>query len=436
MKVERCGMKKILLIIIDGMADRPVPELGGQTPLEVARTPNLDKLAARGMCGLQNAIPGGVYPTSEEAHLAIFGYDWQKDLPGRGVLEALGLGINVGKKDLVLRVDFGTVDEGMKVIDPRAGNIKSVKHFCEAIGDQKIGTLLFKLYPGLAHRAVLSISGDAVSHEISHHSTIVSDTDPHKAKVHRAGNKVLKPEPLDASEEAKITAKALWEYQILTHEILDEYVENKVRKRTGHLPANFLLTRGAGFIKRVEPFHEKYHLNAACVAGAPLYKGIAKYLGMDVIDVKGATGGVDTDVFAKVEASLEKLNDGYDFVFMHLKGADVVAEERGDFHAKMGFFEKADKALGPLLKYKGIVCLTGDHATPCILSDHSDDPSPIMIVDGAAKRSDLGASLRSDFKEGFSDSVKEFNEAACKKGILGHMKGSQIMPKLIKEAKS
>lgn len=412
-------MKKILLIIIDGMADRPVPELGGQTPLEAAKIPNLDKLTSRGICGLQNAMPEGVYPTSEEAHLAIFGYDPKEDLPGRGVLEALGLGVGIGKKDLALRVDFGTVDEGMRVIDPRAGNIKSVKSFCRHIGEQKIGNLNFQIYPGLAHRAVLVISGDAVSKEISHHSTVVTDTDPHKAKMHRGGHKVIMPKPLDQSVEAKITAEALWEYQLKTHKILDSYVENKVRKRTGHLPANFLLTRGAGFIKRVEPFYEKYQLNAACVAGAPLYKGIGKYLGMDVFPVKGATGGIDTDVSAKVETSLEKLKNGYDFVFMHLKGADVVAEETGDYEAKMRFFEKADKAFRPLVSFKDLVCVTGDHATPCVLSDHSDDPSPILM---------------SGVKE--SDSVAEFNEAACQKGMLGHMKGSQIMPKLIKEAHS
>jgi 2,3-bisphosphoglycerate-independent phosphoglycerate mutase len=366
---------------------------------------------------VQNALPKGEYPTSEEAHLSLFGYDHINDLPGRGILEGLGLGLAIEKKQLVLRVDFGTVDEGLRVVDPRAGNIKSVKSFCEHIGVQKIGPFTFTVYPGLAHRAVLVIEGAPVTTEIAHHSTIVSDTDPHKAKVHMGGNKVIVPKPLNDSVEADMTAKALWEYQLLTHKILDKYLENKVRIRSGHRPANFLLTRGAGFLKKVESFQEKYGLVAACVAGAPLYKGIARYIGMDVIDVPGATGGIDTDISAKIKASVSALGDGYDFVFMHLKGADVVAEEEGDYQKKIAFFEKMDKAFSPLLKYPGILCITGDHATPCILKDHSDDAVPILLVG-------VGA-----------DSVDAFDELSAPAGNLGYLTGPEIMPKLLHEAK-
>lgn len=411
-------MKKILLIIFDGLADRPIPELGGKTPLQVAMIPNLNKLAGLGVCGIQNALNKGEYPTSEEAHLAIFGYDYKNDLPGRGILEGLGIGLDIGKKQLVLRVDFGTVDEGLRVIDPRSGNIKSVKSFCKEIGEQSIGPFTFKLYPSLAHRAILIIEGDPVSKEIAHHSTIVTDTDPHKAKVHMGGNKILIPKPLDETMEAKMTAEALWKYQLLTHKILDKYVENKVRIRSGFMPANFILTRGAGFLKPVKCFHEKYGLNTACVAGAPLYKGIAEYLGMDVIDVPGATGGIETDVSAKISASLERLRSGYDFLFMHLKGADVVAEEEGDFRKKIAFLEKADKAFAPLFDFDGIIAITGDHATPCVLKDHSTDPVPILIFGRE------------------TDNVKAFNEVDCQKGKLGHLSGAEIMPKLISDAKN
>lgn len=409
-------MKKILLIIFDGLADRPIKELGNKTPLEAANTPNLDKLAAKGVVGLQNALKKGEYPTSEEAHFEILGYDHVKDLPGRGVLEALGIGVPLKRNELALRVDFGTVDEGLNVVDPRAGNIKDVHGFAKFIGEQKIGSFDFKLYPSLAHRGILTISGPAVTKEIHHHSTIVTDTDPHKAENHQGGVKVLRPEPVDDSPEARATAKALWDYQEKVYLMLTGYVENQVRTHQGLLPANFLLTRGAGFIKEIPSFTEKYGLNAACVAGAPLYKGIAEYFGMDVIDVPGATGGVDTDVQAKVNKSLDLLRSGYDFVFMHLKGADVVAEEDGDWEAKVRFLERADKALGPLLKFDGVLAITGDHATPCILHDHSDDPVPIMLVGG-----ETGSSGR-------------FNERDAAEGDLGYMKGSEIMPLLIKEA--
>jgi 2,3-bisphosphoglycerate-independent phosphoglycerate mutase len=412
------NIKKILLIIFDGLADQPIPALGDKTPLEVANIPNINMLAMRGLCGLQNALPSGVYPTSEEAHMAIFGYDYQKDLPGRGILEGLGAGLDLNKKQLALRVDFGTVDEGLRVIDPRAGSINSVKSFCEHIGTQKIGPFTFNIYPALAHRAILVIEGDPVTKEITEHSTIVSDTDPHKAKNHRGGNRVLQPLPIDDSTEAKMTADALWEYQQKTHKLLNDYVENKVRKRTGLTPANFLLTRGAGFLKPVESFHDKWGLNAVCIAGAPLYKGIGKYLGMDVAEVRGATGGIDTNISAKVKESLERLKSGYDFVFLHLKGADVVAEEFGDYEKKIAFLEKADKAFKPLLNFSGTICITGDHATPCILKDHSLDAVPIAICGGE------------------SDDVSEFNEKDCALGSLSHLNGPEIMPKLICEAKN
>lgn len=411
-------IKKILLIIFDGLADRPVPALGNKTPLQVANITNLNLLAEKGTCGVQNALKRGEYPTSEEAHMSILGYDYVKDLPGRGYLEALGIGLNPDKKELVLRVDFGTVDESLTVIDPRAGNIKSVKSFCHFIGEQQVGPFTFRIYPSLAHRAILTISGPAVSKEIRHHSTVVTDTDPHKSKSHRGANKVLVPQPLTPTIEAKMTAEALWAYQQLTHDMLNSYVENRVRKRGGQLPANFILTRGASFYKRLTPFSEKFHLNAACIAGAPLYKGIARYVGMDLVEVEGATGGFNTNISGKIKTALNKLDQGYDFVFVHLKGLDVLSEEEGDWEKEIEFLERADKVFKALLDFKGVLCITGDHATPAIIKDHSEDPVPVMIVGGEA------------------DAVKAFNEVDCLKGDLGHFSGSEIMAKLIQEARN
>jgi 2,3-bisphosphoglycerate-independent phosphoglycerate mutase len=405
-------------LIFDGLADEPIPALGDKTPLQVAKIPNLNKLASASACGTQNALPEGVYPTSEEAHMAIFGYDYIRDLPGRGVLEGLGLGIDLTPNDLVLRVDFGTVDADFKVLDPRAGNIKSVKSFARVIGEQKIGTFTFKIYAGLAHRGVLVVSGPDVSKAIHHHSTVVTDTDPHKAKAHRGGSKVLIPRGADGSKEATLTAAALWEYQQKVHEILEKYVENRVRERQGLMPANFILTRGAGFVKPVQSFQDRFGVKAVCVAGAPLYKGIARYLGMSVINVTGATGGVDTDVRAKIVATMKAFDDGANFVYLHFKGSDVVAEEEGDFEAKIKFFEKVDKELTPILNFDGVVCVTGDHATPCILKNHSLDAVPIMIK-GVKK-----------------DNVTLFNEFSCCKGALGHIQGPKIMPELMKEARN
>lgn len=411
-------MKKILLVIFDGLSDRPISALGNKTPLEVAKIPNLNKLAKKGICGVQNALLEGEYPTSEEAHFSILGYDYKKEMPGRGVLEALGINAPVSKNDLVLRVDFGSVDVNLRVVDPRSGNIKSVVSFCDYVGEIKIKSFTFRLYPGLAHRAVLVVSGPAVSKEIHHHSTIVTDTDPHKSKNHRGGNKVLIPAPLNDSPEAKLTAEVLWEYQMMVHEKLDNYVENKVRERSGLLPANFVLTRGASFLVGSESFGDRFSLRAACVAGAPLYKGIGRCLGMDILEVAGATGGIDTDVSAKINKSLEALESGYNFVFLHFKATDVVAEEDGDWDKKIAFLERADEEFGKLLEFDGILAVTGDHSTPCILKDHSTDPVPFMMIGGA--KDDVGA----------------FNEIDCRHGLLGHFSGHEIMKKIIQEAES
>lgn len=412
-------MKKILLVILDGLSDRPIPELGNKTPLQVAKMPNFNNLAQKAALGSHNALPDpNEYPASDDAHFEIFGYDWRTYLPGRGVLEALGLGIRLGKKELALRVNFGTVDDNLRVLDPRAGNIKDVRSLTKSIADRRIGDFRFRLYPGLLHRAVLVISGPAISKEIYHHSTIVSDTDPHKAKNHRGGDKVLRPEPIDNTPEAKMTAEALWQYQLETHDLLDDNVENKVRRRQGLLPANFLLTRGAGFIDSVPTFRQKYQLNAACVAGGHLYKGIGEYLGMDVIDVPGATADEHTDIDAKVKKSLALLRSGYDFVFMHVKGTDLISEETGDWEEEIKFLQKIDKAFAPFLKFDGVLAITGDHTTPCVLRDHCADPVPIMVIGGAR------------------DGIAKFDEESVKKGSLGHIFGKDIMPLLIKEAKN
>lgn len=357
------------------------------------------------------------YPTSEEAHFGLFGYDFVKDLPGRGTLEALGLGAKLNDKQLALRVDFGAVTEDLTVLDPRAGNIGSVKSFCDFLGVQKIGPFTFQLYPGVGHRAALVISGTPVSKEILHHSTIVSDTDPHKAKVHRGGNKVLRPQPLNRSAEAMLTADGLWEYLLHTHKLLDDYVENRVRRRQGLLSANFILTRGAGFLKPVEKFKEKYGLRAACIAGLPLYKGIGSYLGMDLVTAEGVTGLFDNNIESKVEKALEIIKTKYDFVFVHLKGADVIAEEEGDFVKKTEYIERADRAFKKLLNFKGTICITGDHATPCELKDHSADPVPILITSN------------------HPDNINTFSEKDCVQGSLGHLKWKQIIEAVFAEAK-
>lgn len=407
-------MQKTLLVILDGLGDRPIKAFGGKTPLESADTPNMDKMAANGVCGVMNALPKDLYPTSEEAHLAILGYDYKKDHPGRGVLEALGIGVKLKPDELAFRVDFGTVDKDLKLLNARAGVIDSVKGLCKSIGDVEIDGIKFKTYPSLQHRGVLVLSGITVRNYLKKSKSAVSDTDPHKAGPHKLGVRVLHPKAFGDSKEGKTVARALERYQYLTHEILNEHKINKKRVKKGKLPANFILTRGGGHLKKVESFKDKFGPKSACIAGAPLYKGIGAYLGMKAISVRGATGKLDTNIGAKVRA-VQKALRGNDFVFLHIKGTDMAAEDFGDAKMKKEFIEKIDKAFGGILGLKNvIVAVTGDHATPCELKDHSSDIVPVLISGSKDK-----------------DSVVKFGESDCKKGSLGHIYGKDFMKTLL-----
>lgn len=409
-------MKKILLVILDGLGDRPIRAFGGKTPLEAANKPNMDILAENGVCGVMNAMPKDLYPTSEEAHLAILGYDFAKDHPGRGVLEALGIGVKLKKDEIAFRVNFGTVDEGLKLIDPRAGVIDSAKVLCKAVDNIEIDNVKFRIYPSLSHRAVLVLSGEPVrSYLRKEKNSNISDTDPHKAGPRKLGVRVLHPKSFGQTKEGKTVARALERYQYLTYEVLREHKLNKKRLKKGLLPANFILTRGYGHLMNIASFKEKFGLKSVCVAGAPLYKGIGAYLGMKVLNVRGATGKMDTNISSKIRAVKRALRNN-DFVFLHIKGTDMAGEDFGDAKMKKEFIEKIDKNIKEMLNLKNVVIsITGDHATPCELKDHSNNIVPVLISGGKDK-----------------DKVKHFGEGECAKGKLGHMYGKDFMSNLLK----
>ncbi len=418
-------MQKILFIIFDGLGDRPIKKFGGLTPLEAAHTPNMDQWVHKGICGTMNAMPTNLYPTSEEAHLAIFGYDFVRDYPGRGVLEALGIGIKLKPDEMAFRIDFGTVDQSLKLIDPRAGVIESTEKLCKAVDGVEVDGVTFKIYPSLLYRGVLVLSGQPVKNylkKVKH--AAISDTDPHKSGPHKLDVRVLHPQSFGECREGKTVARALERYQYLTHEILEEYKVNKKRVKQGLPPANFILARGEGRLKPVQSFKDRYGLKAACVAGAPLYKGIASYLGMDVLHVRGATGTLDTNADAKVKASIKALKKN-DFVFLHFKGTDMAAEELGSPELKKKFIEKVDKSFSRLSGLKNVmIVVTGDHSTPCELHDHSTDPVPLLIN---SQFPIPNARLNSQGKR----SNAKFGESECKDGNLGHIYGKDMMKKLL-----
>jgi len=393
---------KAILVICDGLGDRPIKELGGKTPLEAGKKPNLDRLAKEGICGVMHTLGVGIRPGSDTSHLAIFGYDPKDYYHGRGPFEAAGIGMDLKPGDVALRGNMGTVDGSLMVTDRRAGRIPDTTPYAKALDGIVIDGVRFYVKPGTGHRVGVVMKGKGLSSRIS-------DPDPHEVGV-----KIHPAIALDGSREAKFTANVLNKFLEKSHEILKDLKENEQRIKEGNPPGNYVLMRGAGYVADIPSFEKRYGLKAACVAGAGLYKGVARMLGMDVIKVEGATGLPDTNVESKFRMAKNALKQ-YDFIFVHVKAADSLGED-GNFKGKKEFIEKIDKAAKVLLGIQDtFVIVTADHTTPCALKAHSGDPVPVLIN---------GPGVR-------VDDVKEFGERNCAKGGLGHIKGLELMPELI-----
>lgn len=394
---------KVLFLIFDGLGDRPIEKFGYKTPLEAAHTPNLDQLAKNSICGLSNALGRGVRPGSDVSHLAIFGYPMEKYYTGRGPIEVAGLGIKLQEGDVAFRGNFGTVDADWNILDRRAGRIRVVDEFAAAIDGMTIDGVQIIVKPGTAHRAGVVFRGKGLSANIT-------DADPHEE-----GKPIMEVKPKDNTPEATFTAQVINKFMRKSFEILDALEANKKRSADGQLPANFLLLRGAGMYPTMPTFEEKYGLKACCIAGGGLYKGIGAFLGMDLVEVEGATALPDSNIrnkFVAAKAALEK----YDFVFTHVKATDSLAED-GNAEGKKAFIEKCDIAAEELLNLPDNVLLvvTADHSTACELKAHSAEPVPVMFCSNHVR----------------VDDVVEFNERAFVKGGVGRIVGADIMPEVM-----
>ncbi len=391
-----------ILVIFDGLGDRPIPEFNNLTPLEAANTPTLDQLAKEGICGLMHSLGRGIRPGSDTSHLAILGYDPKKYYNGRGPIEVAGIGISLKEGDVALRANLGTVDEDMIIKDRRAGRIEDVTPFVKELTGITIDGIEFIIEPGTGHRAGLVMRGKGLSSKIS-------DADPHKPGV-----KVEKVRPLDNSIEAKFTAEVLNKFLEKAHDILKAHPLNIERAREKKPSANYLLVRGAGTYRPLPPFIERFGLKGCCIAGGGLYKGVARYLGFEVLEVEGATAKPNSNIKGKIEKALS-VKDEFDMAFIHIKATDSLGED-GNYEGKKEFIEKADKALKPLLYESDIlITITGDHSTPCALEQHSGDPVPILM---------RGPGIR-------VDDVTSFGERACSKGGLGHINGLSLMKEVL-----
>ncbi|MGI6465576.1 2,3-bisphosphoglycerate-independent phosphoglycerate mutase [Methanobacterium sp.] len=392
---------KGIIMIIDGMADRPLEELGGKTPLEAAKTPNMDKMAELGVNGIMDSIRPGIRPGSDTAHLSILGYDPYQVYTGRGPFEAAGVGVEVMPGDIAFRCNFSTASDDGTITDRRAGRIRegtdqltATLNTMELEDDVQV---IFKESTG--HRAVLVLRGPGLSDQIS-------DADPK-----HEGKKYKEVVGLDDSPQAQKTSRILNQVIEKSYKLLKDHPVNLERIKNGEPPANIMLPRGAGAVPNAQPFNEKYNLKAACIAETGLIQGIAQIVGMDIIEVEGATGGVDTNLDNITQSILQNANQNYDFLLINIDGADEAGHD-GNLQEKMEFIEKVDEVIGKVMELEDVYfILTADHSTPITVMDHTGDPVPLVIK---------GPGVR-------TDSVKQFNERAAANGGLCRIRGRDVM---------
>jgi len=388
--------RKAMLIVVDGMGDRATKD--GMTPLQLAEKPTLDKLAREGATGLMSTLGVGIIPGSDTAHLALFGYEPEIYYKGRGPFEALGVGLDLEEGDVALRCNFATVDDEFQIIDRRAGRLKDEgPTLASSLQNLVIDGVEVKFVSSTEHRGVLVLRGDGLS-------PAISDTDPHSSEKRPP----LESRPLKDTPEAKKTAQVINKFVRKSWEILRFHELNKEREKEGKLPANILITRGAGIYQKVESLKDRYGITSCCIAGSALYKGVARYVGMDILKVEGATGRVDTNISAKAAAAVEAL-EKYDFVFVHVKGADNASHD-GSLEKKLLMIRKVDKLANILKDENAWLILTADHSTPLSVKRHSADPVPVLIY---------GKGIR-------KDKVHLFDEISVASGCLGHLTGISL----------
>ncbi len=395
--------KRVILVVCDGLGDRPVKKLQGQTPLQAATTPNLDWFTAQGACGQVDVIAPGVRPGSDTAHLALFGYDPHKVYTGRGPFEAAGVRLDVREGDVAFRCNFATLDSAGKVVDRRAGRIREgTDALAASLTDMILDETEVAFREGTEHRGALLLRGKGLDPR-------VTDGDPHAVGVPVAEVRALAP-------EAAKTAEIVNRFMERARGILSTHPINRQRLQDGLPPANVVLPRGAGRLAKISPMSEVWGLRFAAVAGVALVKGICRVVGMDLLDVKGATGSLDSDFNAKVSAAMEAL-DTHDAVVVSIKAPDIAAHDRRP-QEKVRVIERIDRALGPLreaFREEWVLGVTADHSTPSSTGDHSADPVPLLAYTEGGRK----------------DEVSQYDEMAVTKGSLGRIRGVDVLPLLL-----
>lgn len=345
---------KIALVVLDGVGDIAIKENGYLTPLEAAKTPIMDKLSREAIQGRMTPVAPGVTPGSGPGHLALFGYDPVETQVGRGVIEALGLGLELKAGDVAARANFCSLDADGLVTDRRAGRIETeeCERLCAILSKKikKVSNTQIIIQPGKGHRFVIIFRGTGMEGPLN-------DTDPQ-----REGLPIAESTPLDpSSKKAQKAAKLIKAFYDKALPILKD-----------ERPANGFLMRGIAHQPDIPTFEERYKLKAACLAVYPMYKGLAQLVGMDKVEGPQS-------ISEQFNRYLEEY-DNYDFFFIHYKYTDMYGED-GNFEAKKKAIEELDEALPILLqKRPDVIAITGDHSTPCPMKGHSWHPQPVLLT--------------------------------------------------------
>jgi 2,3-bisphosphoglycerate-independent phosphoglycerate mutase len=377
--------KKVVLVVMDGLGDLATQEQGYVTPLEAAITPNLDALTRDSVQGRMTPVAPGITPGSGPGHLALFGYDPLEFQVGRGVIEALGLGVDLQAGDVAARANFCTMNPEGVVTDRRAGRIETsvCEQLCALLSSKikKIGETQLIIRPGKGHRFVVVFRGKGLEGPLT-------DADPH-----REGLKIPPVKPISAkSVKQKAAAK-----------LVVEFYKKALPLLKGKEPANGFLMRGIAHQPEIPTFEERYQLRPACIAVYPMYKGLAQLVGMAKLE------GPQT-IAEQFQRYLDEY-DNYDYFFIHYKYTDMYGED-GNFEAKKRAIEDFDGALPILLqKRPDVLAITGDHSTPVACKAHSWHPQPVLLTADCSG----------------SDKLDRFTETGANLGSLGVFEAKYLM---------
>ena len=386
---------KYLLILADGAADEPLAELGGKTPLEVAKKPNMDTIARKGRCGMLKTVDESMTPGSDVANMSILGYDPEKYYTGRGALEALSMGVPFGGDDMAYRCNLVTIENG-KMKDFAAGHISSEEgaELFKAL-QEKVSGVTF--YPGVSYRNVMMFPGGKGAETYPPHDIVDEVVDNYM------------PKGPDADTLMKLMVRAA--------DVFEKHPVNLARIAAGKNPATTIWPWSAGKKPAMPQFCEMFGKQGAMISAVDLLFGIAACCGMKIVKVPGATGYLDTDYMGKAKAAVDALQGDADFVYMHVEATDE-AGHLGSVEEKIKAIERLDEAVGYILEnFNGCVMLMPDHPTPIAKKTHTHEAVPFAVM-GKDEADEVTAYTEKDVREN---------------GAYGLMKAVDLLPMVFGE---